>query len=215
MPLVTALLFIALQSISAKTPASKPVATTVEKPYRSEAFHFTYPIPAGLHPDSAIAEEAIKEEKDKATGAKKLAFQCVQGPLMAMDTQGTFQMAGIIDLDGPCLGATVTAEQLSAVGNGSLTEAMSRFGTGKLLAPVKYKLGEHDASLILGSVVSEKFGATFYAAISCALFDTHVVCWEFLSLSPEGVSKLAAAPVQFDGHDPQPVVPTDVMAKAK
>ena len=213
------LLLLVLQATSPSTPpriqAAKPATTADTVSFRSEPLKFSYVLPAGIHAETNIAQEALKEERDKATGVKKAAAECVSIPLLAMDETENFRMVSIMRMDQTCLGSSTTPGELGGISTQVLTESLKRLGEPQVGTPLEYKLGDRSASLLVGSAKSEKLGVTFHAAISCALVEKDIACWEFLSIDPATIAQLAAIPVHFDGHDPLPVVPAEIVTKAK
>jgi len=212
-------LLLGLQTASPLSPppiqVTKPVAAADTVSFRSEPLKFSYTLPAGIHAETNIAEQALKEETDKATGVKKAAAECVSIPLLAMDETENFRMVSVMRMDQTCLGSSTTPSQLGSIATQVLTESLKRLGEPQVGTPLDYKLGEHGASLLVGSAKSEKLGVTFHAAISCALVEKDIACWEFLAVDPAVLAQLTAIPVHFDGHDPLPVVPAEIIAKAK
>jgi hypothetical protein len=215
MPIARLLLLLTLQNAPHATPAPKPAATPDATPFRSEALHLSYIVPSGLRTESAVADQAIKEEQANSTGVQKAAAQCISLPLLAVDTSETFRMVGIMRMDGACLGVPTTAIPLGPIASSALTESLHRFGEGKVLTAVDYKLGDRAASVIRGSVASDKLGTTMYAAVSCVLLDKDIACWEFLATDPAIIDQMAASPVHFYGHEAIPVVPADTIARTK
>lgn len=217
--LAAVLLFLTSQAVAAGKPAEPPptpAPKATSNTFHSETLHLSYVLPKGLEPQAGMGEAALKDESGKATGVVKTAMQCVTVPLVGLEASNNFRMLTLIRLDETCLGAPIPDEGLGGLAKSTLAESLNRMGNGATMtAPVSYKLGEHNAAVIRGSVKSDKVDATFQALAVCTSVDKNIVCWEFVALKPEVADQLATATVHFDGHDPLAVVPTEVLAKVK
>jgi hypothetical protein len=201
-PLTTtlALLLIAAQSLA--TPSS-PTAT-----FHSDALHLDYTYSSVFKPMPAVADQAIQSEKDKATGAvHKAEVSCISLPLTATDSSNGFRMISIMRLDGTCLGRPTTSAELAALATSTLTDSLKRFGDPQTGAAAYFQLADHSAAVLSGSVVSDKYAATFYATATCLLQGPDAVCWEFLASKCSALPELIAYPIAFDGQPAQPLIP--------
>ncbi len=200
LPTTLALLLIAAQSLA--TPASPTVT------FHSDALHLDYTYGSAFKPMPALGDQAIQSEKDKATGAvSKATVSCISLPLVATDSSSGFRMISIMRLDGTCLGRPTTSAELGALATSSLTDSLKRFGDPQTGSPATFLVADHSAAVISGSVVSPKYGATFYATATCLLQGGDAVCWEFLASNCSALPELIAYPIAFDGQPAQSLIP--------
>jgi hypothetical protein len=116
-------------------------------------------------------------------------------------------MISIMRLDGTCLGRPTTSPELGALATTSLTDSLKRFGDPQIGAPAYFHVADHSAAVLSGSVVSEKYAATFYGTVSCLIQGNDAVCWEFLASKCSALPDLIAYPIQFEGHPAEPLIP--------
>ena len=200
LPATVALFLIAAQSLA--TPGS-PSAT-----FHSAARHLDYTYSSAFKPLPAVADQALQSEKDKATGAvPKAAVSCISLPLTATDASSGFRMISIMRLDGTCLGRPTTSAELAALATTSLTDSLKRFGDPQTGTAAYFQLADHPAAVLSGSVVSGKYGTTFYGTATCLPQGADAVCWEFLASKCSALPELIAYPIQFDGQPAQPLIP--------
>ncbi len=200
LPATAALLLIAAQSLA--TPSS-PTAT-----FHSDALRLDYTYSSAFKTMPAVGDQALQSEKDKATGAvAKAAVSCISLPLVATDSSSGFRMISIMRLDGTCLGRPTTSAELGALATTSLTDSLKRFGDPQTGAATYFQVADHSAAVLSGSVVSEKYGATFYGTAACLIQGTDAVCWEFLASKCSALPELMANPIAFDGQPAQPLIP--------
>jgi len=203
-PLTTtlALLLTAALPQSLTTPSS-PTAT-----FHSDALHLDYTYSSAFKTMPSISDEAIQSEKDKATGAvSKATVSCISLPLVATDSSSGFRMISIMRLDGTCLGRPTTSAELGALATSSLTDSLKRFGDPQTGSPTYFQVADHSAAVISGSVVSPKYGTTFYATASCLIQGSDAVCWEFMASKCSALPELIAYPIHFDNQPAQPLIP--------
>ena len=203
-PLTTtlALLLTAAVPQSLTTPSS-PTAT-----FHSDALHLDYTYSSAFKTMPSISDEAIQSEKDKATGAvSKATVSCISLPLVATDSSSGFRMISIMRLDGTCLGRPTTSAELGALATSSLTDSLKRFGDPQTGSPTYFQVADHSAAVISGSVVSPKYGTTFYATASCLIQGSDAVCWEFMASKCSALPELIAYPIHFDNQPAQPLIP--------
>ena len=201
-PLTTTIALLLIAAQSTATPSS-PTAT-----FHSEALHLDYTYPTSFTPMPAAADQALQSEKDKATGAvPKAEVSCISLPLTATDSSNGFRMISIMRLDGTCLGRPTTSAELAALATTSLTDSLKRFGDPQVGTAAYFHVADHSAAVLSGSVKSEKYGTTFYGAVSCLIQGNDAVCWEFLTSKCSALPELMAYPIQFDGQPAQPLIP--------
>ena len=202
LPLTPTLALLLLAGQSLATPSS-PTTT-----FRSDALNLTYTYPSTFKPLPAAADNALQSEKDKATGAvAKAAVSCISLPLTATDSTSGFRMISIMRLDGTCLGRPTTPAELSTLATTTLTDSLKRFGDPQLSTAASYQPADHPAAVLSGSVVSARYGTTFYGTATCLLQGQDAVCWEFLASKCSALPDLISYPIQFDGQSPQPLIP--------
>lgn len=191
------------QSTTVK-PTATPAPTTT---FHSDALHLDYTYPSSIATIQGIAESAIKEEKDSATGVVKAAVGCVTLPLTAVESNNGLRMAMIMRMDETCLGTTTSANQLNFVTSSALGGSLKRFGEPVMGTPTSYQIAAHDAATVSGVVQSEKYGATFYAIASCIIQGNNVVCWELITSDCSKLPEMMAYPVKFEGAPAEALIP--------
>lgn len=196
-----ALLLAAAVTQSTLTPSS-PTTT-----FHSDTLHLDYTYGSSFAAMPAVADQALQSEKDKATGVTKAAMNCITLPLTATDSSNGFRMILIVRMDGVCLGSTTPSSGLGTVTTSALTQSLLRFGDPQVGTSADYQVAGHPASVISGSVKSEKFSATFYGTASCLLQGADVVCWEFLASDCSKLPELMANPIQFNGQPSEALIP--------
>jgi hypothetical protein len=203
-----ALLFAAAlphQAVTSTT--SPPPSSSSTTTYHSDVLHFDYAYDSSLVAAPSAGDDAIKTEKDKATGAEKATIDCITLPLTAIDSSNGLRMALVMRMNGVCLGATTPASGLGTVTTSALTESLTRFGAPQMGTTVDYQVAGHSASTLSGSVKSEKYGVTFYATASCLLQGSDVVCWELLASDCTRLPEMMNYPITFDGKAAEPLIP--------
>jgi len=190
-------------TLQAATPGS-PTAT-----FHSDALHLDYIYSSAFKAMPAAADQALQSEKDKATGAvAKAAVTCISLPLTATDSTNGFRMISIMRLDGTCLGRPTSSSELAALTTSSLTQSLKRFGDPQIGTAAYFQVADHAAAVLSGSVVSEKYGTTFYGTATCLIQGSDAVCWEFLASKCSALPELLAYPIHFDGQPAQPLIPS-------
>lgn len=201
-------------SFAQQTSATQPLAKSPTTTYTDSALHYSYTYASVLVNDPAMAKAALEEEKSKSTGVKRAATECVSSPLVAMDTNDHLHMALIVRIDFDCMGIPVPPTP-EGVALSTLKESLSRFGTPTMDAAVAYKIADSPAEALSGSVVSEKYGATFYGSAACTLIGNSVVCWEFVANECSALPALQASPVTLEGKPATAVIPEKTLAACK
>jgi|HubBroStandDraft_1064217.scaffolds.fasta_scaffold424437_1 hypothetical protein len=209
------LLAAALPQQTATSTTSPPPSSSSTTTYHSDVLHFDYAYNSSLVAAPSAGDDAIKAEKDKATGTQKTAIGCITLPLTAIDSSTGLRMVLIMRMDGVCLGATTPASGLGAVTSSALTESLARFGAPQMGTTVDYQVAGHSASNLSGSVKSEKYGVTFYASASCLLLGSDVVCWELLASDCAQLPEMMNYPVSFDGKGAEPLIPAKLAPVCK
>jgi hypothetical protein len=193
--------------LAAALPQSTPTPGTPTTTFHSDILHFDYTYGSSFAAMPDVASQSVQSEKEKATGVLKAAINCVTLPLVASDSSHGLRMLMILRMDGACFGTPTPASSLGTVTTSALTQSLLRFGDPQVGASADYQIAGHPASVISGSVKSEKLGATLYATASCLLQGTDTVCWELLSSDCSKLPDLMANPIQFDGQPAEPVIP--------
>lgn len=182
-----------------------PGKTTTD---HSEPLHFDYTYDSALVTMGDVAQDALKSATDESTGVKKAAVACVTLPVTAVDSANGLRMAMIMRMDSKCLGIEIKPEQVSDLAKSSLSEAMHRMGGEPTMGePNTYELGGHKAAAISATVDSDKYKTTFYGMASCSIQGSDSVCWEFVTTDCSKLAAMIAAPVKFEGKEPQAVIP--------
>ena len=203
-PLTTAIALLLAAAIPQSTATPSSPTTT----FHSDALHLDYTYATSFTTMPAVADQALQSEKDKATGAvPKAAVSCISLPLTATDSSSGFRMISIMRLDGTCLGRPTTSAELAALATTSLTDSLKRFGDPQVGAATYFQVANHSAAVLSGSVISQKYGTTFYGTATCLLQGGDAVCWEFLASKCSALPELMAYPIQFDGQPAQPLIP--------
>jgi hypothetical protein len=209
----TTLALLALVAAQTQKVSPPPPPPPSNITFHSDVLHLDYTYPKSFQTMATAADAAVKEERDKATGATKAAMGCITLPLIAADSASGIRMVLIMRMDGDCLGATIS--DLGAVATSGLTESLKRFGDPQVGKPSDYKVAGRAASTIFGTVKSETYGATFYGATSCLTQGKDIVCWELLSSDCTQLPDLMNYPVRFDGETAEPVIPTSFAPACK
>ena len=194
--------------LAAALPQSTAAPSSPTATFHSDALHLDYTYSSLFKAMPAVADQALQSEKDKATGAvPKAAVSCISLPLTATDASSGFRMISIMRLDGTCLGRPTTSAELAALATTSLTDSLKRFGDPQTGTAAYFQLADHPAAVLSGSVVSGKYGTTFYGTATCLPQGADAVCWEFLASKCSALPELIAYPIQFDGQPAQPLIP--------
>src|ERR1700679_4009170 len=155
--------------LAAAVPQSTLTPSSPTTTFHSDTLHLDYTYGSSFAAMPAVADQALQSEKDKATGVTKAAMHCITLPLTATDSSNGFRMILIVRMDGVCLGSTTPSSGLGTVTTSALTQSLLRFGDPQVGTSADYQVAGHPASVISGSVKSEKFSATFYGTASCLL----------------------------------------------
>jgi hypothetical protein len=191
-------------------PATKPAPPATSTPtitFHSDVLHLDYTYSSSLTARPDVADQAIQAEKDKSTGATKVAMSCITLPLVTTDASNGLRMVLIMRMDGACLGHASSASELGTVATSALTQSLLRFGNPQVGSSTSYQVAGHPASVISGSVKSEKYGTTFYGMASCLIQGGDSVCWEILASDCSKLPELMANPVKFDGQPAEALIP--------
>jgi len=188
-------------------PPAPAGAATQNTTFHSDVLHLSYVYPSSYANANGLADESLKQEKDKAEGVTKEAIGCVSVPITAMDFSKGFRMIFMMRLDGVCLGEQATAAELGLLTSQVLTGSLSKFGPPKLGTTTDYDISGHSASTVAGTVHADTMGKTLQSAASCSISGKDILCWEFLSDDCSALSTMSGYMVQFEGHDPAPVIP--------
>ena len=208
-PLTASLAILLAASFQQSTPT--PATAT----FHSEPLHLDYTYGGSFTSMPAVADDALKTESGKATGAVKVAISCISLPLVATDPTNGLRMIMIMRVDGTCLGNPPTAADLGTLVTSSLTKSLERFGDPQMGTSTSYEVAGHPAAALSGTVKSSQYGATFYGTASCLIQGKDAVCWEFLASDCSRLPDLIANPIKFDGQPAQPLIPAKFAQSCK
>ncbi len=183
-----------------------------ESTYTSDDLHFTFTYPAFVVP-SADAAPAVPPAQ-RATKDTAAILDCVSFPLAAKRDGGDtdFDLLTINRLDFKCgKSPAPTAAELRQAARDTVTGPLTGMPGLTLSQPIAYKLNGTDALFIRASAGDST--QTAYAATTCTVVQSNLLCWTALSSSRSRVDAMLAGPITFAGHLPQPLVPAAIFAQ--
>lgn len=178
--------------------------------YHNDTLHLSYAYPSDYIDATQMVGPAFQASMG---GADEAAVRCISLPFSRMQAgTGNIGMLMLVRADAGCLKKKFTDKSVSEIAQGEaqgLAASGAKTNFGK---PVTFQVANRPAAMLQGSFTLPT-GQGMQAMVVCVLDEPDMACWQFLSNSTQGLSKMASFPVTFDGASPTPLVPSDVLTK--
>jgi hypothetical protein len=188
-------------------PPPTPATTPVYGPSHVEdtSLHLSFDLPEGIQSRKDLADGANQKFEKKSPAGEP----CVTLPLLAFDPK-VVRRIYFYRYNGACFPEGITTEQLRTSARRALTSILHNSGRESMSSPIDYKLSGHAAAVMSGNVYSEANHGVLFGEMTCVAIEKDMACWAFISSTNAKATRLAALPVQFDGHAPEPIIPEDM-----
>lgn len=192
------------------SPQVPPPSATAT--YRNNDLHLTYAYPPTYVDASAVLGPALQASLGDDPALSGTAH-CLSLPFSRMQAgpgPGQIAIVALARADAACLKKKYTAKSL-AESTEQEAKSLSTTGAKTDFGPhTAYVVANHPADLLQGTFTLPA-GQPMHALVTCLLDAPDIVCWQFLSTSPESLRSMAAFPVTFDNNAPAPLVPANLV----
>jgi len=186
--------------------------------YHDQDLDFSFRYPGALRVNEEVRHKAVLRARnrvqDEAEASK--ALSCLQTQLVAVENPGTstFRVLAITRLDLDCRNEAVRSVKLDELTKDGLRTAMMMLGHPVIGKASGYKILEHPASVVDGSIDPQASVSKgpILGEMVCAIIEHSVVCFSALGTDRTRVRQVMEDGITFAGREQQPLVSAGLLS---